>query len=39
MVVVTGFHNAFERQDRKLEVLLERTAPKTQNSYATPTQY
>ena len=39
MVVVTGFHNAFERQDRKLEVLLERTAPKTQNSHETPTQY
>ena len=32
MLVVVGFHNAFERQDRKLEVLLERTAPKAMKS-------
>ena len=32
MVVVAGFHHALERQDKKLELLLERTAPKSQSS-------
>jgi hypothetical protein len=26
-VTVAGFHTSLERQDRKLELLLERTAP------------
>ena len=36
MVVVAGFHHALERQDNKLEVLLERTAPETTNRKASP---
>lgn len=32
MIVVAGFQNTLERQDKKLELLLERTAPKSQSS-------
>ena len=32
MVEVAGFHHALERQDKKLELLLERTAPKAMKS-------